>query len=161
MVGGDFTEALAALEEDLNLFTAALESVEGITRHYQIQLLSTVKIYLNDGIIFGKPKQSRDWSGSVFHPGRPWLAENGNLRLVEFYFSKFTTTSIYIVIYFFFFLLKELLQKPHQTPNGPSSKRLVRQIRAPFILICHKSGHINMSPFRLWPFNKIIQKSGR
>ena len=93
MKGGDFQEALKALEEDLKKFKTALQTVEGINRSYQISLLSTVNIYLNDGIVFGKSKQSKDWSGSVFHPGRPWLAENGNtvdgkvvkVGAVEFY----------------------------------------------------------------------------
>lgn len=89
MQGGNFTQALVALKEDLLAFKHALKTVEDINRQYQVHLLSKLRIFMNDGIIFGKARRSTDWSGSVFHPGRTWLAENKNLvekvGALEFY----------------------------------------------------------------------------
>ena len=94
--GGNFEKILPILVSDLQLFYQSLLTKEGQARTFQANLLSKVKIYLNDGIIFGRPKEATKWSGSVFHPGRPWLAERGNLvdkvGSIEFY-----TTDEYLV----------------------------------------------------------------
>lgn len=97
-IGGDFSQVLQALDEDLALFKSNYLAVNN-HHHKQkqnIKIFQTVKIYLNDGIIFGEENSTHEWQGAIFYSDKSWLENNNNMPEEKFEAIEFFTTNDYL-----------------------------------------------------------------